>query len=143
MILIPIKKINVSASERFTRPGMGMADVFQVRPHHFLADQPPVRRESAREMLSSFVTVLDKNTIHLTLIALSGFMYLSDDLTITINWYLYNLQSYTVVFFLSKHPQMHSFCSKTWVGWIECGEVGQGICLWFTSQDSCTFMMYY
>ena len=62
--------------------------------------------------MSSFVTVLDKNTRNLTLIALSGLMYLSDDIILTIHWYLYNLQPYTVMFWVETPTNILNITPK-------------------------------
>ena len=66
-------------------------------------------------MLSSFVTVLEKNERNLSLIALSGLMYLSGDLIMTFNWYLYNLQTYTVVTFVKTATHILNFAPKYWL----------------------------
>ena len=93
------------------RSGLGMVDVFQVQPHHFLADQPPFWSKYAGENLSNLFTVLDKNTINLSFIALLGITYPSDDLILTFNWYLCNLQPYTVVFLVETATHVLNFAS--------------------------------
>ena len=62
--------------------------------------------------LSACVIVLDKNTISLTLIALSGFMYLSSDLIMTVMWYLQDLQPYTVVFWVKTATNILNFAQR-------------------------------
>ena len=49
---------------------------------------------------------------NLSLIALSGLMYLFDEIVMTVHWYLYNLQPHAAVFFVATATKTLSFAQK-------------------------------
>ena len=48
----------------------------------------------------------------MSLIALPGFMYLSNELNMTLYYYSYNLQPYTVVFLVEADTNILNFAPK-------------------------------
>ena len=81
-------------------------------------------------------------TIKLALIALPFFLYLSDELSMAFCWYLCNLQPCILNPDVGQHnPKNTQVCSKTLVGRVEYGEVGQEKDPLFPPQDECIFLM--
>ena len=54
-----------------------------------------------------------------------GFVCLSDELTLTFYWCLYNLQPDVVLFFYQNSNTNTQLQSKTWVSWVNDCDIGQ------------------